>query len=265
MDRRNELRQYDPDSDPFDSDENVDSDAPIFDRFYEQGGSAAILEMTNFDPTQFLGIWSGLQGVISQGYNAGRGRKAIHSGKDVLFMTLCVVKHEGQWDFHAKMFGLKGPSFEKLIMKFVDLLWLPVYEQYVEHQATKWTMTAVSDVGRLFRHFPVARYATDVTFQPSYRPSGSVHEGKRNYSGNHKQYGYKMEVSVLRNGMAIGCSEHEPGSVSDLILFQRMQYFDDKQLQRKGGEKELDDDGPDVGKYPESWDVLVDKGYQGAL
>ena len=147
-------------------------------------------------------------------------------------------------EFSCEMFGLKGPSFEKLIMKFVDLLWLPVYEQYVEHHAAKWTMTAVSDVGRLFRHFPVARYATDVTFQPSYRPSGSMQEGKKYYSGKHKQYGYKMEVSVLPNGMAIqwhsqvGCSKHEPVSVSDLTLFQRMQYFHNKQLQKKGKEKE---------------------------
>ena len=164
MDCGNELRQYDDDSDHFDPDKSVDSNAPIFDRVYEQGGSAAILEMTNFDPKTFFGMWSGFQGVISQGYNAGRGRTSIHSGKEVLFMTMCVEKHGGQWEFLSKKFGLKGPSFEKLIMKFVDLLWLPVYEHYVEHQGTKWTMTAVSDVGRLFRHFPVARYATDENF-----------------------------------------------------------------------------------------------------
>ena len=75
VDRRNELRHYHDDSGLFDSDENIDSDAPIFDRFYQQGGSAAILERMNFDPIQFLGIWSVFQGVISQGYNAGRGSK----------------------------------------------------------------------------------------------------------------------------------------------------------------------------------------------
>ena len=75
-----------------------------------------------------------------------------------------------------------------------------------------------------------------------------MQEGKKYYSRKHKQYGYKIEVSVLSNEMAIGCSDHEPESVSDLTLFQRKQYFHDKQLQKKGEEKEWDDDGPYVGK-----------------
>ena len=84
-------------------------------------------------------------------------------------------------------------------------------------------MTAVSDVGRLFKHFPVACYATDVSSQPNFRPGGSLHEGKKYFSGKHKRYGYKMEVSILPNDIAIGCSGHEPGSVSDLTLFRWMQ------------------------------------------
>lgn len=56
VDRRNELQHFDDDSAPFDSDDNNDVDVPIFDRFYEQGGSTALLEMTNFDPTSCLAI-----------------------------------------------------------------------------------------------------------------------------------------------------------------------------------------------------------------
>ena len=84
--------------------------------------------MTNFDPTQFLALWSGFEGVIAQGYNTGRDRKSVHNDKDVLFMTLCVLKHGGQWECLVKMFGLKGLSLEKLTTKFVNILWLPVYE-----------------------------------------------------------------------------------------------------------------------------------------
>ena len=263
VERNNEISRYEQD-DAAETDEDVDSESPTFDRFYEQGGSAAIIEMTNFDPTQFLGIWCGFEKIIMVRYNTGRGRKSVHTGKDVLFMTLCVMKHEGQWDFLAKMFGLKGPSFEKLIMKFIEIISLPVYQHYVEAQAGKRTMDKLYESRRNFCQYPMALYATDVTFQPSFRPSGSMEEGKKYFSGKHKQYGYKVEVSVLPNGLALCCSEHEPGSVSDLTLFQRIQYLHTKQLRKTQGDMDYDDDGPLSDKFERSWGVLVDKGYQGA-
>ena len=54
--RRNELHQFEGDNYLFDSDENNDSDAPIFDRFYEQGGFETVLDMTNFELTKFLAV-----------------------------------------------------------------------------------------------------------------------------------------------------------------------------------------------------------------
>ena len=119
-------------------------------------------------------------------------------------------------------------------MRFVNILWLPLHEQYVQYQANKETMTTLSGVGRLFKHFPVARYPTDVTFQPSLGPSGRLEESKKYFSGKHKQYGYKIEVSVLLNGMAIGCREHEPGSVSDLTMFRGCITSTKKSCRRKG-------------------------------
>ena len=47
------------------------------------------------------------------------------------------------------------------------------------------------------KNFACARYATDVTFQQSFRASGSVQEGKRGFSGKHKLYGFKVEMSVV--------------------------------------------------------------------
>ena len=263
VERNNEIYRYEQD-DAAETDEEADSESPTFDRFYEQGGSAAIIEMTNFDPTQFLGVWYGFEEIIMARYNTGRGRKSVHTGNVLLFMTLCVMKHGGQWDFLAKMFGLKGPSFEKLIMKIIGSISLPVYKHYVEAQARKRTMDKLSESRRNFRQYPMDLYATDSTFQSSLRPSGSVEEGKKYVSGKHKQYGYKVEVSVLPNGLALCCSEHELGSVSDLTLFQRMQYLHTKQLKKKQGDMDYDDDGPLSNKFERSWGVLVDKGYQGA-
>ena len=79
--------------------------------------------------------------------------------------------------------------------------------------------------GHVFNFYPMARYARDVTFQTAFRPSGSVEEGTRYSSGKHKLYGFKVEVSVTPNGFAVGSSMHEPGSVSDLVIFQEMQWF----------------------------------------
>ena len=74
---------------------------------------------------------------------------------------------------------------------------------------------------RAYSNFEYARYAVDVTFQKSNRPSGNISEGKRYLSGDRKLYGYKLELSVLPTGLAIGCMEHYPGSVSDLEIFRR--------------------------------------------
>lgn len=48
-----------------------------------------------------------------------------------------------------------------------------------------------------FANFKFAMYATDVTFQQSFGPSGNLAEGKNYYSGKHLLYRYKVEVSVF--------------------------------------------------------------------
>lgn len=73
-----------------------------------------------------------------------------------------------------------------------------------------------------------------------------------------------MEVSVLSNGMAIGCSEHKPQSVSYQTLFGGCSTFSNINVKKKGDMKNRDDDGPFVDEYPESCAILVDKGYQKA-
>lgn len=51
---------------PENNEEDNGSDAPIFDKFYGEGGAGAILEMKNFSPPQFVGIWVRLQDLISE-------------------------------------------------------------------------------------------------------------------------------------------------------------------------------------------------------
>lgn len=47
-----------------------------------------------------------------------------------------------------------------------------------------------------FCNFPLALEAVEVTFQKANRPSGNMQEVKRNFSGKHNLYGFKVEVLV---------------------------------------------------------------------
>ena len=74
-----------------------------------------------------------------------------------------------------------------------------------------------------------------------------------------------MEVSVLPNSFAAGCSEHLAGSVSDIDIMVHMKPFHDMALAKTEDEKEVTDIGILSDKYPDSWALLADKGYQGAV
>ena len=73
-----------------------------------------------------------------------------------------------------------------------------------------------------------------------------------------------MEVSVTPTGFAVSSSMHEPGSVSDLVIFQGMQFFHMRAQRKRDDEKEIGDEGPLHESYPGQWAILAHKGYQGA-
>ncbi|ETV66649.1 hypothetical protein H257_16953 [Aphanomyces astaci] len=83
------------------------------------------------------------------------------------------------------------------------------------------TMEALREHGTTFRNYPYAKYATDVKFQPSHRPSGRFGEQKHYFSGKHKLYGLKIEASVSAQGLLVDMGPHEPGSVADLTMFRK--------------------------------------------
>lgn len=124
-------------------------------------------------------------------------------------------------------------------------------------------MRNLHDGEQKFKHFPGALYATDVAFQQSFRPSGMMEEGQIYFSGKHKLYGVKVEVSVLPNGIAVGCTNHFPGSVSDFEILQRnLEWHRCKLNKREGDDLILDsDESREVDK--KRWALFVDKGYQG--
>lgn len=72
-----------------------------------------------------------------------------------------------------------------------------------------------------FSNFSYAKYATDVTSHQRNSPTGNLQEGKKNFCGKHIIYWYKVEVSVIPFGIAIGFTVHYLGSISEIDIFHQ--------------------------------------------
>ncbi|EGZ19706.1 hypothetical protein PHYSODRAFT_327904 [Phytophthora sojae] len=118
-------------------------------------------------------------------------------------MTLTALKSCGEWDVAARTFSELPGTFEKMVMNYLNILWPHLYGLFVESHAERDTMKRLQLTDHVFKEYPCARYATDVTFQMMSMPSGTRKERADYYSANHKQHGFKVEVSVLPNGMAL--------------------------------------------------------------
>lgn len=135
-------------------------------------------------------------------------------------MLLIVMKHGGHWDFLARVFHCKVPNFEKMIVRFCQVIAPFLYEEFVVLEEENYTVHRLLSRNRSFKTYPCARYETDVWFQQSYRPSGLMREVHPWYSGKHKLHGYKFEASVLCNGVCISYSDHVRGGRSDLEILK---------------------------------------------
>ena len=127
------------------------------------------------------------------------------------------------------------------------------------------SLTEIDESGKAFMHYLFAKFATDVTFQQANRSLGNHQEAKVFFSGKHKLYGYKCEVSVLPLGIACFATAHYPGSVSDIDIFSKNLSQHLKMCEKSTDEKELEDTYLFADKYPNHWEILFDKGYQGAV
>lgn len=59
-------------------------------------------------------------------------------------MTLATFKHGGNWDWIARMFGIEGPTFERLSTRFIDKIWDNLYDLFVEKWTGELTMNKIS-------------------------------------------------------------------------------------------------------------------------
>jgi len=162
------------------------------------------------------------------------------------------------------IFENKGPTLQRLFSRVVEILSPFLCEEYIAKYYEKLSMRTLEKKNAQFKNFPLALYATDAIFQQANRPSGTLLKGKLYFNGKQKLYGYKTEVSVAPTGQAIDVTAHKPGSVSGIVIFLGNLDFHQQALAKHTD----DDQDPDTGllatRYPDSWAVLLDKGYQGA-
>ena len=243
------------------SDAENDSNCPIFDSFYNVGRNSSILQMTNMTSVEFNLLWKDMRECIEARWNRGRGRRCNYEAKDVLFMILTVLKHAGQWDLLAHVFGLKAPTFERIVISMLKTISTFAYERYVESMSGKYSMAHLQENTLVFVHFPCTHYATDVTFHHTNRPTGNMNESKHYYSGKHKLYGCKTEASVLPNGLAVYIPPHYAGATFDLDMFRRHLSHHRELLRKRGAQHGMTDNTKLREKYPNLWVVLLDKGF----
>lgn len=120
---------------------------------------------------------------------------------------------------------MKGPNFERQVMKCIHHINPLIYDKFVMPSERKYILEKINRMERSFNSFSYARYATYLTFQQSYIPSEIIQEGRAYFSGKRKLYGKKLEVSVLPVGLSINATAKYHGSVSDLEILQKMGPF----------------------------------------
>ena len=176
--RQEDLAKYvsDPDATETDTDDERDSDTPVLDNFSQSDEVGAVVEMTNFTLNDFNSLWNVVEEKVESEWNTGRRRKSQHYPKDVLFMLLSTLKHAGHWDFNSKMFGVKGPTFERMIIGFAERVVDILYEIVVLRWEERYTMERLS---KITAHSGITNLHCTPQTSPSRTPTALVETTRR--------------------------------------------------------------------------------------
>ena len=179
-------------------------------------------------------------------------------------MLMVTMKHGGKWDLLGSVLKGKGPTFERPVTGILNIIIDNIYHNHVDRLGMKYFISQLESDRTLFKNYPYALYATDETFLTANRPTGTHQESKKYFSNKHKMYGYKTDVSVVPNSIALACSAHDPGSVSDITMFRKMDGFHRDATTKQGHDCSAPDHGPMRTPYLLNWAIITEKDYQGA-
>ncbi len=185
--REAEINRYSNEN--VESDDAVESPSPIYDSFFAQNGFATIHLLTNFSSVEFNQIYDFIKEFVSANWNVGRGKKCEFGGKDMLFMVLVTMKNGGTWEFLGNMFLIKTESFQRMIIKFLNMITDYIFKKWVDKLLKEQTMKNIIYTNNTFKNYKFCKYAVDVTFQQCNKPLGNVTEANVYKSGKHKWYG----------------------------------------------------------------------------
>lgn len=171
-----------------------------------------------------------------------------------------MLKHYETWDKFALNHEVKRNVVLNCIHKTIQKIKGPLKEALI----VVVTKSEQIKKGIKFDDYPEVGLVIDVTFQTRTRPKMLFKEAQYYFSGKHSSYGYKTEVAHLPNGLAVFVSDFYAGSVHDFTIFKDNLEIYKTFLQKIGSDHKIEDKGELKDKYPKSWALLVDKGYQGA-
>lgn len=141
--------------------------------------------------------------VLLMLYGTQKGaRKRIYSTRRV-FMTLIKIKNGGAWDFLVTLFKIELNTFQPTVIKYANLVAVHACHIYADCLVSRFSKDKLRCKNVYSINYPYAKYATDVIFQQRNHPSGSLQNGKLFYSGKHRLYRWKSEVTVLLNAIDV--------------------------------------------------------------
>jgi len=194
---------------------------------------------------------------VEPALNQKRRRSSKYGPFDEFLLLLNFFKFYPLFDQFAQYCGYnQATSVEVLLRRVIETVWefvKPVSKRYQDEKKK------IS-----FEQYPEVALIIDVTFQPCYRPTGRFYEARYYWSHKHYQYGIKTEVGTSPNGCAMFVSKHYPGSVHDFTLFSKNLQNYQSFLQKKTTDNSINDIGELRNKYPHSWALMADRGYEGA-
>ena len=110
------IDEYDIDTPKQDSDEECASSTLAFDKYYNTGGSEAIMQMKNFDMNESGKQWLLLQDHVTETCTVNVGRPSKFSGKYLLLFALTALKQGRQLKYSEWLSRISGPTFECIVM-----------------------------------------------------------------------------------------------------------------------------------------------------
>lgn len=157
---------------------------------------------------------------------------------------------------------MKGSPFERIIMIVVNNLVHTIYQKCLLDTSSMYIMQELRADGTLFRYFSYSQSVTDVIFQEINRTLRPMDETRDFYSQRQEIFGYKVEFSVLPNGLAIHYTSHARNKTAEIRIFCGNLEFHDSALLKTPEDIIKVDDGVLSAKHRTQHTGLVDIGYQ---